>query len=95
MSHPRIDAALKRADAWFTQWSDLTLWLFSLTILCMIGALGQVKTLSGLLPICAWCKKIRDESGHWRRPEEYLSSHSEVDFTHSICPDCKKDVQGL
>jgi hypothetical protein len=52
-------------------------------------ALSQVKTLSGLLPICAWCNKIRDGSGHWHRLEEYLSSHAEVDITHSICPECK------
>ncbi len=54
------------------------------------AAMSQVKTLTGLLPICAWCKKIRDQSGNWRRFEEYLSSHAEVDFTHSICPECRE-----
>jgi hypothetical protein len=55
-------------------------------------ALSEVKTLTGLLPICAWCKKIRDDSGHWRRIEEYISAHAEVDFTHSICPECREKV---
>ncbi len=53
-------------------------------------ALAQVKTLSGLLPICAWCKKIRDTSGDWHRLEEYITAHAEVDFTHSICPECRE-----
>lgn len=51
-------------------------------------ALAEVKTLSGLLPICASCKKIRDDTGYWRRIEEYISRHSEAEFTHSICPEC-------
>jgi PAS domain-containing protein len=51
-------------------------------------ALSQVKTLSGLLPICASCKKIRDDSGYWTQVEVYVREHSDADFTHSICPDC-------
>jgi PAS domain S-box-containing protein len=51
-------------------------------------ALTKVKTLSGLLPICAACKKIRDDKGYWTQVEVYVSEHSEADFTHSICPDC-------
>ena len=51
-------------------------------------ALSQVKTLSGLLPICASCKKIRDDQGYWTQVEVYVREHSEADFTHSICPDC-------
>lgn len=51
-------------------------------------SLGKVKTLSGLLPICASCKKIRDDHGYWKQIEAYLSSHSEAEFTHGICPDC-------
>ncbi len=51
-------------------------------------ALTKVKTLSGLLPICASCKKIRDDGGYWTQVEVYLRDHSAVDFTHSICPDC-------
>jgi PAS domain-containing protein len=51
-------------------------------------ALDQVKTLSGLIPICAACKNIRNDEGYWIRLEAYLKQHSEADFTHSICPDC-------
>ena len=51
-------------------------------------ALDEIKTLSGLLPICAWCKKIRDDSGYWHQVEMYLKRHTTVDFTHGICPEC-------
>jgi len=51
-------------------------------------ALGRVKQLSGLLPICASCKKIRDDRGYWNQLEHYISKHSEVGFSHGICPDC-------
>lgn len=51
-------------------------------------ALAQVKRLSGLLPICSSCKKIRDDAGYWQQIESYITDHSEADFTHSICPDC-------
>lgn len=51
-------------------------------------ALAQVKTLSGFLPICASCKNIRDDTGYWQQIESYLSEHSDVEFTHGICPDC-------
>ena len=53
-------------------------------------ALARVKQLSGLLPICASCKKIRDEVGGWSPMEVYISTRSEVGFTHGICPDCAK-----
>jgi YesN/AraC family two-component response regulator len=51
-------------------------------------ALQEVKQLKGLLPICASCKKIRDENGDWQQIETYIHSHSEVDFSHGICPHC-------
>jgi PAS domain S-box-containing protein len=51
-------------------------------------ALGQVKTLKGLLPICANCKKIRDDSGYWQDVAVYIRNHSEAEFSHGICPDC-------
>lgn len=51
-------------------------------------ALREVKTLTGLLPICASCKKIRKDDSTWQQIEEYISSHSDADFTHGICPDC-------
>jgi hypothetical protein len=51
-------------------------------------ALAKVKTLSGLLPICASCKKIRDDQGYWNQIETYVQQHSGAQFTHGICPDC-------
>ena len=52
------------------------------------SALSKVKTLSGMLPICASCKKIRDDKGYWNQIESYINKHSEAEFSHSICPDC-------
>jgi GAF domain-containing protein len=54
----------------------------------LADALEHVKTLRGLLPICAWCKRIRDDQGYWSQVEAYLHAHSDVDFTHGICPEC-------
>lgn len=51
-------------------------------------ALAEARTLSGLLPICANCKKIRDDQGYWHRVEVYVSKHSGAQFSHGICPDC-------
>ena len=51
-------------------------------------ALAKVKTLSGLLPICSNCKKIRDDRGYWQQVERYVQDHSQAEFTHSLCPDC-------
>lgn len=56
------------------------------------AALAQVKTLRGLLPICANCKKIRDDDGYWHTVEEYVRDHSEADFSHGICPDCMQEL---
>ena len=55
-------------------------------------ALRKVKTLRGLLPICASCKKIRDDNGYWNQIESYIRTHSEVEFSHGICPDCSKKL---
>jgi DNA-binding response OmpR family regulator len=52
------------------------------------AALVKVKTMRGLLPICSWCHKIRDDSGYWNQLEVFLGDHSDLDFSHSICPDC-------
>jgi GAF domain-containing protein len=51
-------------------------------------ALEHVKTLQGLLPICAWCKRIRDDRGYWSQVEAYLHDNTGADFTHGICPEC-------
>ena len=59
-------------------------------ILDLRDALAKIKTLSGLIPICSWCKKIRDDSGYWQQIEGYLHDHSDAEFTHGICPDCIK-----
>ena len=53
-------------------------------------SLANVKSLSGLLPICAGCKKIRDDKGYWSQVESYVQMHSEATFTHGLCPDCIK-----
>ena len=55
-------------------------------------ALAEVKKLSGLLPICSFCKKIRDDKGYWNQIEEYIGEHSEVEFTHGFCPECAKKM---
>lgn len=55
-------------------------------------ALDDVKTLSMLLPICAYCKKIRDDDGYWKQLESYFSEHSEIHFSHGLCPDCLKKL---
>jgi len=55
-------------------------------------ALERVKTLSGLLPICASCKKIRDDQGYWNQIEAYIAQHSEAEFSHGICPQCAKKL---
>ena len=55
-------------------------------------ALSKVMTLSGMLPICASCKKIRDDQGYWKQLEEYISTHSEATFSHGICPDCTQKL---
>jgi DNA-binding response OmpR family regulator len=57
-------------------------------------ALDNIKVLSGLLPICSSCKKIRDDQGYWNQIESYIQSHSEALFTHGICPDCVKELYG-
>jgi transcriptional regulator with GAF, ATPase, and Fis domain len=53
-------------------------------------ALSEVKTLSGLLPICSSCKSIRDDSGYWNQIEAYIRDHSEAEFSHGLCPECMK-----
>ena len=54
-------------------------------------ALIQVRTLQGMLPICAHCKKIRDDQGYWQQLEAYISQHSTAQFSHGICPDCLRE----
>jgi PAS domain S-box-containing protein len=58
------------------------------TVANLRSALENVKTLSGLLPICGSCKRIRDDDGYWSQVEDYISAHSTAEFSHSLCPDC-------
>jgi DNA-binding response OmpR family regulator len=62
-------------------------------------ALAEVKPLKGLIPICAWCKNIRDDEGYWQRLEAYLAKHTDAVFTHGICPACyekhKKEIDEI
>lgn len=55
-------------------------------------ALKEVKPLQWIIPICANCKKIRDDKGYWQQVEKYISSHTNVDFSHTFCPDCLKEL---
>ncbi len=63
-----------------------------LLIVQLHEALGEVKKLSGLLPICASCKKIRDDKGDWKHIESFISENSEAEFSHGLCPECAKNA---
>jgi sigma-B regulation protein RsbU (phosphoserine phosphatase) len=58
----------------------------------ILALLDRVKALSGLLPICASCKKIRDDKGHWQNVETYIRERSDTEFTHGYCPECAKKL---
>jgi PAS fold len=55
-------------------------------------ALEEVNTLRGMIPICAWCKKVRDDQGYWQQLEGFLSAHTQATFTHGMCTDCSRRV---
>ena len=55
----------------------------------------EITTLKGFLPICAKCKKIRDDKGYWNQMERYISDHSQAEFTHDICPECAEELYGV
>lgn len=55
-------------------------------------ALASVKQLQGMLPICSYCKKIRDDDNYWQKVENYISDHADVQFSHSVCPNCYDDI---
>ncbi len=63
-----------------------------LLILDHLDALSRIKMLSGMLPICSYCKKIRDDKGYWSQIESYISRHSEAEFTHGMCPECAEKL---
>ena len=59
-------------------------------ILELQDALAKVKTLTGLLPICAWCKNVRNDKGYWLSVEKYVQVHTDAKFSHGVCPDCAR-----
>ena len=67
-------------------------WKVGLDITELKHTIARVHTLNGLLPICANCKKIRDDKGYWNLLEAYIQEHSEAEFTHGICPECIKKL---
>ena len=54
------------------------------------ASLSEIRTLRGILPLCAFCKKIRDDKGYWEQVDVHISKHTEADISHSICPECFK-----
>ncbi|MDB6018294.1 MAG: hypothetical protein JWR19_2783 [Pedosphaera sp.] len=58
----------------------------------LTDALAKIKTLNGLLPICASCKNIRDDRGYWQKVESFIEAHTQAEFTHGICPDCRQKL---
>ena len=83
-------AAIVAGSAFFLRITNPLLRKLQETVSGLEDALNHVKLLSGLLPICASCKKIRDDGDQWRHLEDYIGAHSEAEFTHGICPDCAK-----
>ena len=64
-------------------------------VLELQDALASVKTLKGFIPVCASCKKIRNDKGYWKQLEQYMSEHSEVSFSHGLCPDCATNYRSM
>ena len=55
--------------------------------------MNEIKTLRGIIPMCAWCRKIRDDEGYWSKVEEYLEKHTDAAFTHGMCEECAKKAE--
>ncbi len=58
----------------------------------LLQAMEEIKTIRGMIPVCAWCKKIRTDAGAWEQMEYYLSKHLDATFTHGACPECAKKI---
>lgn len=76
----------------------LALFLCLGLLICWLGqklhaSQQRVRVLSGLLPVCAWCKRVRDERERWEPLETYVHEHSEANFTHGLCPDCARNLE--
>jgi CheY-like chemotaxis protein len=91
---PEIDRAITIAMARFADLMELRRLNAELAVRNqeLQEALAKVRTLRGLLPICASCKKIRDDQGYWQQVEVYVRDHSEAEFSHCLCPDCAKKL---
>jgi len=83
---------LKKAQAELTLHKERLEELVKARTAELVAALGKVKTLSGFLPICASCKKIRDDTGYWNQLEAYLNDHSELVLSHGVCPECARQL---
>lgn len=81
INNQRVESELKEAEKELRK-----------TNLQLEKAISEKITLTGLLPICSHCKKIRDDNGYWNHLESYIESHSEADFSHSICPECAEEL---
>jgi len=91
----RINGVLRQTNAELAKEVTKRIWAEEKReklIIELKDALSKIKTLSGLLPICASCKKIRNDKGYWEQIEEYIRNRSDADFTHGICPDCMKKL---
>ncbi len=73
----------------FKEWHSKGFWTEKLQI-----AMGEINTLQGVLPICAKCKKIRDDKGSWNQLESYIECHSEAHFSHGLCLECEETLYG-
>jgi hypothetical protein len=90
---PTWKVLTNRALALFAMWViAILLFHYHALLTRREEALARIQLLEGLLPICAECKNIRDQTDTWHRLETYLSAHSSVTFTHGICPECEKQV---
>ena len=58
----------------------------------LADAMARVKILSGFIPVCSYCKKIREDDGHWSRVEDYIREHSEAEFNHGACAECSEKL---
>ena len=82
----------------FSAFAGMTAWVRELMdrqaelILELQSTLAEVRELKGMLPICAWCKKVRDDEGFWLQVDTYLSGHTKATLTHGICPECREKV---
>lgn len=89
------DAEMASAFAEFASialYNSRTLDRLRATVEDLQKALAEVKTLRGIIPICAKCKQVRDDAGFWTRVEEYIAAHTDADFSHGLCPDCYRET---